>query len=198
MNTDAPKRNVRPDVTISSADSGATIQLSGAWNTTGLEHVDEALDRVELPKSGAILVDASGIESLDTGGALRIRELLTKLEDGDGSIEFSGLSPRYQQLLGFVWTRVEAVGVVAEPTYQTFMERIGEEVWSRSLEGASFLAFIGEPAYAGGVSSGSFKPRVFKPSQSLGCSRSFWALSSRTREGFSSNSTAQTFSLSSS
>ena len=144
MNTEAPKSNIRPAVKVTSADSGATIELSGAWNTTGLEHVDDALGRVDLPDRGAILVDASSIQSLDTGGALRIRELLTKLEDSEATIEFRGLSPKYQQLLGFVWTRVETVGVIAEPKYQTFMERIGEEVWSRSQEGASFLAFIGE------------------------------------------------------
>lgn len=119
--------------------------LDGDWTTDALEHVDDALQRLEeLPQGARLRVNATDVEQLDTGGALRIRQLLLDLEERDLEVSFEGLSSKYQELLGFVWSRCDNLGAVADAPYQTFVERIGEGVFDGFEESGSLLSFLGE------------------------------------------------------
>ena len=133
-----------PNARVESSDNGLILLLDGDWTTDALEHVDHVLRKIELPAGARLRVDAQNIEQLDTSGALRIRQLLLDLEGRDLEVSFEGLSPKYQELLGFVWSRCDNVGPVADAPYQTFVERIGEGVFDQFEESGSLLSFLGE------------------------------------------------------
>ena len=134
-----------PNARVESSENGVVLVLDGDWTTDALEHVDDALQRLEeLPQGARLRVNATDVEQLDTGGALRIRQLLLDLEERDLEVSFEGLSSKYQELLGFVWSRCDNLGAVADAPYQTFVERIGEGVFDGFEESGSLLSFLGE------------------------------------------------------
>ena len=133
-----------PNARVESSDNGPVVFLNGDWTTDALEHVDEVLRSLKLPDEARLRVDARNIEHLDTSGALRIRQLLLDLEARDLEVSFEGLSQKYQELLGFVWSRCDNLGTVVDAPYQTFVERIGQDVFDRVEESGSLLSFLGE------------------------------------------------------
>jgi len=121
------------------------VYLSGRWTTSRLTHVDHPLDRLKWPDGYELKVDASAIQRLDTSGAMRLHQLMVRLEEDEGRlVRFHGLPKRYKTLLSTVRDRYDAVGEPVDPPYQTFYERIGQHTLSKAEEATLLISFLGE------------------------------------------------------
>mgnify|MGYP006188569327 CR=1 FL=1 len=58
------------------------LALSGSWTARGMGRLTSELDTLAAPAGESWVIDASGIEALDTAGAWILQTLLRRLRDG--------------------------------------------------------------------------------------------------------------------
>jgi phospholipid/cholesterol/gamma-HCH transport system permease protein len=131
------------------------LDLSGHWTALGIGAIERELKSVRLGSGAEGTVDASGIDALDTAGALTLQTLLLRLRV-HGRVVLRGLRPEFSRLVSVVAERVAdkesqpvpIVGLGPRP-----IERIGRSAVAAVQEASGLLGFVGESAacFAGSV-----------------------------------------------
>ena len=123
--------------------AGTTIRCSGAWSVRYLEPLERRLKGLQWP-SGALDVDVSGVQCMDTGGAWVLYRLMRQWRKQGREVVLAGASPEIVDLLRLV----EESGVTPEavrPSYRTGpLEQLGRSSVSTLVHGLGLLAFLGQ------------------------------------------------------
>ena len=129
-------------------------EKSGLWRCEGDWTLDgvEALDRWRQDRRwpvGEVQLDGSGIQAIDTTGALQLLSFIAELERTGHPAQLTGLREEHQALLDLVRERLATSGsVTASPPTLNGLERLGRSVVFHAIRAIEFLAFIGEAAVA--------------------------------------------------
>lgn len=133
------------EATLALEEGGRRLRLAGEWSTPRLGALEDRIEALQCP-AAEIVVEAEGIEGLDTGGAWLLQRLLERLQASGCRPRLDGLRPAQARLLALVAQRY-AVEVQAQaPQRPGLLERIGRSTWEHLDQAFSLLAFIGEVA----------------------------------------------------
>ena len=136
--------------TTPAAMSRATPQalvLSGSWTALGMGRLTSELDALAVPAGEHWVIDASGIEALDTAGAWILQTLLRRLRDGAAGVELHQLRPEFARLFDAL-AQEAAPGPTFLPRPLSRLESLGQGTATLLAQGCALLAFIGECTFA--------------------------------------------------
>lgn len=122
---------------------GAILVCSGDWTVRHLQAVEDELDGTPWPQ-GAIRLDLSGVQRMDTGGAWVLQRLLVALERDGHAVELHALSPKFASLLQLVAGTKMAAGAVPRLKRPAMLEQLGHGAVDGLSHGIGLVAFIGE------------------------------------------------------
>ncbi len=120
------------------------LRLTGAWTTPHLASLDSALAHLRWPASRQVVIDASALERLDTGGAWVLHRLLTAADHRQVEVQLQGLSLERQALLELVRRQGIGAAVPGPPRPPGGLEQLGRLAIEQVGEGISLLAFLGQ------------------------------------------------------
>ena len=127
---------------------GEQCRCEGDWTLDGIEALDAQPHGICWP-AGAARLDGSGIQAIDTTGALRLLSIVADLEQAGQPVRLVSLREEHQALLDLVRERRASAGAVPPPpAARGALERLGRRVGSHARHALEFLAFIGEAAIA--------------------------------------------------
>ncbi|MGE6123187.1 ABC transporter permease [Aeromonas rivipollensis] len=136
--------------TTPAAMSRATPQvlvLSGSWTALGMGRLTSELDSLAALAGEHWVIDASGIEALDTAGAWILQTLLRRLRDGAAGVELHPLRPEFARLFDAL-AQEAAPGPTSLPRPLSRLESLGQGTVTLLAQGCALLAFIGECTFA--------------------------------------------------
>ncbi|MDX1593153.1 MAG: ABC transporter permease [Gammaproteobacteria bacterium] len=139
--TDTSRQSAR----IERSRDASTLRLTGAWTTRALAGLEPQLAAVER---GPTVVDATGLDAFDTGGALALRRLLEVLRAGATEVKVRGLRQEYRELLALVEERLADFVCPLPGPPPGHLERIGRGTVELLEEMRAFFAFIGQVGLA--------------------------------------------------
>lgn len=137
--------------TTPAAMSRATPQalvLSGSWTALGMGRLTSELDALAALAGESWVIDASGIEALDTAGAWILQTLLRRLRDGAAGVELRQLRPEFARLFDAL-AQEATPGPAPIPSHPlSRLESLGQGTATLLAQGCALLAFIGECTFA--------------------------------------------------
>ncbi|MBN9034984.1 MAG: STAS domain-containing protein, partial [Rhizobiales bacterium] len=93
----------QPAVSVTQADGGTVVALTGDWTTSTVAATDHRLRELEVhPGARRMLVDLSGLGRLDTAGAWVIYRLTASLKRAGAEVDIAGASRDADILVGAV------------------------------------------------------------------------------------------------
>ncbi|MFG1463005.1 MlaE family lipid ABC transporter permease subunit [Xanthobacter sp. DSM 24535] len=145
------------------APAGDRLQVvgRGLWISDRADDLEHLVDQATAahPSARNVDIDLSGVERMDTFGALLLERLRRAWAVDGVEPEIRGLKRRYQVLLD----EMKRTGLEAQPPARrqdTILERIGREVVSVASDGLALLNFVGA-SIAAGLRMTS-RPRTFR------------------------------------
>ncbi|WP_425934392.1 ABC transporter permease [Aeromonas rivipollensis] len=137
--------------TTPAAMSRATPQalvLSGSWTALGMGRLTSELDALAALTGESWVIDASGIEALDTAGAWILQTLLRRLRDEAAGVELRQLRPEFARLFDAL-AQEATPGPAPIPSHPlSRLESLGQGTVTLLAQGCALLAFIGECTFA--------------------------------------------------
>ncbi|MFG1423366.1 ABC transporter permease [Roseixanthobacter liquoris] len=133
----------------------------GLWTSDRADDLEHLVDEATSahPRAGNVDIDLSGIERMDTFGALLLERLRRAWAVDGVEPEVRGLKRRYRVLL----EEMKRTGHEPQPPvrrHDTMLERVGREVVSISVDAMDLLNFIGA-SIAAGLRMAA-RPRTFR------------------------------------
>lgn len=108
-----------------------------------LATLEKHLKKIGVLRGTEAVCDASGITSLDTGGAVFLHRALAGYRQQGRTLVLQGLRPEFTGLFRMVETHWSSTGVETAVT-QGWLERCGRFVWGHLRRGRRMLGFVGE------------------------------------------------------
>lgn len=142
------KSGPRGGARLAWSQDGRGLRLLGSWTTSAIRGLDD-LSGGGGPSSGPVTIDASGLEGLDTAGALLLHRLRERLEGQGATTRIVGLGERRADLLALVAARAEPPSAALPGEGGRLpgtLERLGRGTLEWAGEGVAMLAFGGETA----------------------------------------------------
>ncbi|NJD61512.1 MAG: MlaE family lipid ABC transporter permease subunit [Deltaproteobacteria bacterium] len=131
------------DADLRVEDDG-TLRASGAWKLERLEALEKRLSALPRPGAPGRVLDAGGIEAMDTAGVWLLLRSLRQLEQDGTHVEIRGLRPEFAEIARMVSAgRTGVAPGIARPA-PGWMERIGRRTENALQGGFGALSFIGE------------------------------------------------------
>lgn len=128
-----------------------TLNLSGCWSVSGIGTLELQLQAARPAIRAPLMVDAAGIEVLDTAGAWLLQMLLIRLRSGGIEVTLQGLRPEFAALLALIAEHLVAPdrppANSASPS-PTALEGLGQNANAAFEQGTALLAFVGETSLA--------------------------------------------------
>ena len=128
-----------------------TLNLSGCWSVSGIGTLELQLQAARPAIRAPLMVDAAGIEVLDTAGAWLLQMLLIRLRSGGIEVTLQGLRPEFAALLALIAEHLFAPdrppANSASPS-PTALEGLGQNANAAFEQGTALLAFVGETSLA--------------------------------------------------
>ncbi len=144
MEDRSPHRDPRhPDIRV---ENGRALSASGAWTLRQAADLERRLSAIPPPQAADLVLEAGGIESMDSAGAWLLLRTVKTLERGGARVEVVGLRPEFAELTKMVSAGAAGAATAVRRPGPGRLERIGRGTWrgARSVSGA--LSFIGENA----------------------------------------------------
>lgn len=124
------------------------LVLSGSWTALGMGRLTSELDALAALAGESWVIDASGIEALDTAGAWILQTLLRRLRDGAAGVELRQLRPEFARLFDAL-AQEATPGPAPIPSHPlSRLESLGQGTATLLAQGCALLAFIGECTFA--------------------------------------------------
>ena len=133
--------------TLQHEQGGAMLSLTGHWNLARIADIDAELAAAPLP-AGRIALDGTGLQSMDTAGALAL--LLRLAAAGATVAGLSGMSRTQARILEAVRTRLDERGPAVHPPARGPLGRIGAAAVALGWSLQCHLDFLGRCALAVG------------------------------------------------
>jgi phospholipid/cholesterol/gamma-HCH transport system permease protein len=126
-------------------DSDQCHYCSGSWTIDGIDRLDLYLKIIEWP-SGALPLDCSRIDAIDTTGALFLLNLVSKLRKQNNTVVcLTGLRSEYHALLQLVAERRRVFGPPKSiPISSGPLEKFGRKIIFHLNGCLAFLTFVGK------------------------------------------------------
>jgi phospholipid/cholesterol/gamma-HCH transport system permease protein len=123
-------------------------RCEGDWTLDGIEALEARLRGIAWP-ADEVRLDGSGIDAIDTTGALRLLGLVAELERDGRRVHLIQFRKEHQALLDLVRERRASAGA-APPPPRTWnrLEILGRRAAFHAIHAIEFLAFVGEAAMA--------------------------------------------------
>lgn len=126
---------------------GQVLVCSGVWSVRHLEEVHPSLAGLRIPE-GALCLDLSQVEKMDTGGAWILNRLIASL-DRTHSLELRGLSAQASRLLELVRGGESLASSDQEGTPGLpMLERLGRRAYAIASASGLLIGFVGETGFA--------------------------------------------------
>ena len=119
------------------------LVLSGSWTALGMGRLTSELDSLAALAGEHWVIDASGIEALDTAGAWILQTLLRRLRrlrDGAAGVELRQLRPEFARLFDAL-AQEAAPGPTFLPRPLSRLESLGQGTVTLLAQGCALLAF---------------------------------------------------------
>jgi len=81
---------------------GVELHLTGPWRVTHLDAIAHELAGVELSGAGRVLIDASGISTLDLSASLKLRDFIRRATAAGATVGFAAEPPDQLRLIDAV------------------------------------------------------------------------------------------------
>lgn len=132
-----------PALTLDSSGKTATLRLSGDLVTKSLGTIETAFEQVTT--SQPLILDLGALDSLDTGGALLILTLKSRLEAEGASVTLTGANGDQQALLDTVSAAMPAEEGLEEPPrgFIPWLTHVGEFTAGAGASLRSLMTFFG-------------------------------------------------------
>ena len=128
-----------------------SLTLSGRWTARGVGAMAQALRSFHAGPGPVTVIDASGVESLDTAGAWILQELVVRLRSEGACVQVHGIPAGSAGLMEAVAQQLAspptAVPVPPAPRFAA-LDHVGRSTAQAWVGAASMLAFTGESALA--------------------------------------------------
>ena len=121
------------------------LDLGGAWTIGASARLDRDLRDLKAEGSGALTIDASQIDRLDSSGAWLLLRTRRLLEEGGRQVSGPDLPDNYRPLLENL-EKTKPVPAVKPPRPKTFLRRlyiIGKGTMSAMHQGWKILGYLG-------------------------------------------------------
>ncbi len=146
---------------VTPTDGRLMVVGRGLWTSDRADDLEHLVDEATSthPRAGNVDIDLSGIERMDTFGALLLERLRRAWAVDGVEPEVRGLKRRYRVLL----EEMKRTGLEPQPPvrpHDSILERVGREVVSISIDAMALLNFIGASIAAGVRMTG--RPRTFR------------------------------------
>jgi phospholipid/cholesterol/gamma-HCH transport system permease protein len=121
------------------------IALGGRLDVDGAGALwHEALDAVRSAESGAVIVDASGLDDLDTAGAALLGALQRAAREAGRTFAIEGLAPAQAQIVAMLAPAEEPQPREEPPRRSTFLRSLGRATVVLGRDLRELMAFTGE------------------------------------------------------
>lgn len=120
------------------------LRCSGAWVLQAIGPLESRLGELEAGGPAEMVIDASGIDALDTSGAWLLQRTIRALERAGHRARVAGLRPEFESLLHVIAAR--ALAPQAPPARAPLLARFGRTMWRGLTDVAGLVAFVGEGA----------------------------------------------------
>lgn len=128
----AEKMKKNATVEYSIRDGFLSVSCHGYWNTHTVHLIDDELRSLENSDCSSALVDAAGINGLDTAGAWVLERLCVRLKERGVALETRGTKDSWHSLLVTVGQSFSdkdtVVNAPRAPSYLRFLNYLGEHV----------------------------------------------------------------------
>ncbi len=135
------------DATPSGEAGACRLRCTGAWTVPGIATLDTRIDGLPWPRDGELIVDAAGIEALDTAGAWLLSRTTRAMRARGLQVRIDGLRPEFDALVTLVGSHAAAVTAAAgvkQPARPGLLASIGRKAVAQLRNIVDFLAFVGE------------------------------------------------------
>lgn len=122
---------------------GRAVRCSGPWTIHLVARLERALRRLAWPEHVPLVIDASGVDAMDTAGAWLLRRTARDLERGGRPVTLA-LRPEHEALLELV---TSSGAVAASPRARArarFLSGLGRAAWSSAHAAGGLVTFLGE------------------------------------------------------
>lgn len=135
-----------PDESFVGTGDRDCLTLRGAWTTSRLVEIETRFAVLNPDRMETLRLDASGIDSMDTGGAWFFCAMMSRLKAQGITLQVDGLKDEYRRLLGLVENNFQDLPLVPRQSGSGLLERLGRDTVEHLKEAAVMFAFIGEVA----------------------------------------------------
>ncbi|EEE35702.1 ABC transporter, inner membrane subunit [Rhodobacteraceae bacterium KLH11] len=134
----------RPTITSETSATGVHIRITGDLRTQELDDVEADFGKLR-PSGQNVVLDMSQLQSLDTGGAWLIADLVRRLGSDSSQVQFEGAKPAHASLIETVSKNIpQAVGDQAPARgVVVWVSRIGERTFGAWEDTLSIMGFLG-------------------------------------------------------
>lgn len=123
-----------------------TLRLRGRWTVDLLESVDKRLRRPIAVPADALVIDLSGVEQLDAGGAWLVQRLVSDLKETGKAVEIKSANPESAAILSLIAKQSDPRGCSGRREPPPFLETLGRRSVQTLHTAYEFLSFVGESA----------------------------------------------------
>lgn len=135
----------QPHLILEKGPDVLTLWMTGSWDVTHADKIENLLKSFEAPNSKFILIDGSGISNFDTIGAMVALKIKKSLEHPRVTMKLGNFQPKHESLL----EQAAKNYVIYQPfdrqksTTISVLEDIGVYTVEVVVEFKKFLAFVG-------------------------------------------------------
>jgi len=118
----------------------------GSWTITGIVHLQDTVKDMFLSTQQTWVINGENIEALDTAGACFLHDLVNQWRKQDQEIHYGHFPERFQGFLDMLGKHAEVLQQVevVPPKGESFLYKVGKEVYNKYRQLLMFLSFIGE------------------------------------------------------
>lgn len=133
-----------PAVSVEPGAAGAVVRLAGAFTVTAAAAAERALAGLRAA-SGPMELDLSGIEAMDTAGALLLVQLHARLEAEGALVEITGAAPARAALIAAVARALPETppDEMRDKGLAARLARLGASVAGGGTAAVSLVGFVG-------------------------------------------------------
>lgn len=131
----------RPDI----VQENGCVLLSGEWTKRTIYELQKKVRHLRFISGKEITIDGSGIDALDTAGAVIIFHIIKEINKKSFHYQVVGFAPEREALLTLVSQKEKKIETApAIPHQHTFLEGIGKATVDKVIQMRNYFSFFGQ------------------------------------------------------